>query len=86
MMSSASVMCKMFAHVIYQLSSTVIYYQPPILFAISIIGQCLNFAINLMDSLDIFVDMRDILPSKSCGFGVTMSFHCHVVTIRVFLF
>ena len=26
------VMCKQFAHVMHQLTSTVIYYQPPVLF------------------------------------------------------
>ena len=40
---TASVTCKKLAHVIYQLSATVIYYQPPVHFRISIIGQCLNF-------------------------------------------
>ena len=34
---TASVTCKTLAHVIFQLSSTVIYYRPPVLFAISII-------------------------------------------------
>ena len=44
---TAAVTCEKLAHVIYQLSSTVIYYRPAIHFAISIIGsiigQCLNF-------------------------------------------
>ena len=35
---TAAVTCEKLVHVIYQLSSTVIYYQPAIHFAISIIG------------------------------------------------
>ena len=75
--------------VIYQLSSTVIYYQPTVIFAISIIGQCLNFMAQLIldftDSLNIFVEYKEILPSKLQGFGVSICFHCHVITIQVFL-
>ena len=25
------------------------------------------------------------MPSKSTGFGITARFHCHVITIRVFI-
>ena len=39
---TAFVTCKKLAHVIYQLSAIMIYYQPPVHFPISIIGQCLN--------------------------------------------
>ena len=34
---------KMLVHVIYQLLSTVLNYQPPVFFTISIIDKCLNF-------------------------------------------
>ena len=91
-MITASMMCKKLAYVIHQLSSTMIHYRPPVVLIISIINRCLKLCsitlIKFNGPLRYFCRILRVLCQvrKSCGFGIIVCFHCHVITIQVFLF
>ena len=90
---TASVTCKKLAHVIYQLSATVIYYRPSVHFPIAIYYRpvpklCSITLVGFNGSLRYFCRILRIScqVAKSCGFGFIVCFHRHVIAIRVFIF
>ena len=73
------VMCKKLTHVMHQLSSTVIYVlSATCTFLISIIGLCLKLCAVTSNRYVCLQNIKDLQPSKSCGFGITMYVHTYV--------